>query len=88
MAKITGYESVPANSKAALLKAVAHQPISVSIDAGGSGFRFYSTGVFTGERGTELDRGVTAAGYGEQAMVPNIGLSRIRGAPAGARKDT
>jgi len=27
IAKITGYESVPANSKAALLKAVANQPI-------------------------------------------------------------
>jgi C1A family cysteine protease len=36
IAKITGYESVPANSEAALLKAVANQPISVSIDAGGS----------------------------------------------------
>ncbi|KAL3574297.1 hypothetical protein D5086_024910 [Populus alba] len=65
IAKITGYESVPANSEAALLKAVANQPTSVSIDAGGSDFQFYSSGVFTGPCGTELDHGVTAVGYGE-----------------------
>ncbi|KAM7492179.1 hypothetical protein LguiA_035100 [Lonicera macranthoides] len=63
-AKITGHEDVPANSESALLKAVANQPISVAIDAGGSDFQFYSSGVFTGECGTELDHGVTAVGYG------------------------
>ncbi|KAI4332003.1 hypothetical protein L6164_016945 [Bauhinia variegata] len=62
--KIKGYEKVPANSEAALLKAVANQPISVSIDASGSAFQFYSSGVFTGECGTQLDHGVTAVGYG------------------------
>ena len=63
-AKIVGYEDVPANSESALLKAVANQPISVAIDAGDSDFQFYSSGVFTGECGTELDHGVTAVGYG------------------------
>ncbi|XP_057797600.1 senescence-specific cysteine protease SAG39-like [Salvia miltiorrhiza] len=63
-AKITGYEDVPANSESALLKAVVNQPVSVAIDAGGSDFQFYSSGVFTGECGTELDHGVTAVGYG------------------------
>ncbi|KAJ0082185.1 hypothetical protein Patl1_10380 [Pistacia atlantica] len=63
-AKITGYEDVPANSEAALLKAVAKQPVSVAIDAGESDFQHYSSGVFTGECGTELDHGVTAVGYG------------------------
>ncbi|KAM7503341.1 hypothetical protein LguiB_002245 [Lonicera macranthoides] len=63
-AKITGHEDVPANSEPALLKAVAGQPISVAIDAGGSDFQFYSSGVFNGECGTELDHGVTAVGYG------------------------
>ncbi|XP_057460610.1 senescence-specific cysteine protease SAG39-like [Actinidia eriantha] len=66
-AKIVGYEDVPANSENALLKAVANQPISVAIDAGGSDFQFYSSGVFTGECGTELDHGVTAVGYGTAA---------------------
>ncbi|KAF6154628.1 hypothetical protein GIB67_035421 [Kingdonia uniflora] len=63
-AKITGYEVVPVNSEKALLKAVANQPIAVSIDAGGSAFQFYSSGVFNGECGTDLDHGVTAVGYG------------------------
>ncbi|KAK4487496.1 hypothetical protein RD792_005867 [Penstemon davidsonii] len=49
VAKITGYEDVPANIESALLKAVANQPISVAIDADGSDFQFYSSGVFTGE---------------------------------------
>lgn len=66
-AKITGYEVVPANNEATLLKAVANQPVSVSIDAGGSSFQFYSSGVFTGDCGTDLDHGVTAVGYGTTA---------------------
>lgn len=64
-AKIKNYEDVPANSEAALLKAVAQHPVSVAIDAGGSDFQFYSSGVFTGQCGTELDHGVTAVGYGK-----------------------
>ncbi|KAF8042920.1 hypothetical protein BT93_A1296 [Corymbia citriodora subsp. variegata] len=63
-AKITGYEDVPSNSESALLKAVANQPVSVAIDAGESDFQFYSSGIFTGECGTNLDHGVTAVGYG------------------------
>ncbi|ONK67673.1 uncharacterized protein A4U43_C05F2550 [Asparagus officinalis] len=64
-ATITGYEDVPANNEASLLKAVANQPVSVAIDAGDSDFQLYSSGVFTGECGTELDHGVTAVGYGK-----------------------
>ncbi|KAA3463129.1 vignain-like [Gossypium australe] len=48
----------------ALQKAVANQPESVSIDAGGYAFQFYSRRIFTGECGTELDHGITALGYG------------------------
>ncbi|KAK9048302.1 hypothetical protein SSX86_032735 [Deinandra increscens subsp. villosa] len=63
-ATITGHEDVPANSESALLKAVSSQPVSVAIDASGSDFQFYSSGVFKGDCGTELDHGVTAVGYG------------------------
>ncbi|RWR83316.1 senescence-specific cysteine protease SAG39-like protein [Cinnamomum micranthum f. kanehirae] len=63
-ADINGHEDVPANSEKALLQAVANQPVSVAIDASGSAFQFYSSGVFTGDCGTELDHGVTAIGYG------------------------
>ncbi|KAL6129101.1 hypothetical protein ACLB2K_072454 [Fragaria x ananassa] len=66
-ATITGHEDVPANSESALLKAVANQPISVAIDASGYDFQLYSSGVFTGTCGTELDHGVTAVGYGVDA---------------------
>ncbi|XP_010481519.1 PREDICTED: senescence-specific cysteine protease SAG12-like [Camelina sativa] len=62
---ITGYEDVPANDENALMKAVAHQPVSVGIEGGGFDFQFYSSGVFTGECTTYLDHAVTAIGYGE-----------------------
>ncbi|XVE88190.1 hypothetical protein DITRI_Ditri19aG0048900 [Diplodiscus trichospermus] len=64
-ATITSYEDVPSNSESALLKAVANQPVSVAIDAGGSDFQHYKSGIFTGECGTFLDHGVTAVGYGK-----------------------
>ncbi|GJY77354.1 vignain-like protein [Tanacetum coccineum] len=60
---IDGHEDVPANDEDALMKAVAHQPVSVAIDAGGSDFQFYSKGVFTGKCGTELNHGVAVVGY-------------------------
>ena len=63
-AKITGYGDVPANNEKELLNAVAFLPVSVAIDASGSSFQFYSSGIFTRDCGTELDHGVTAAGYG------------------------
>ncbi|XP_027355741.1 vignain [Abrus precatorius] len=61
---IDGHENVPANDEDALLKAVANQPVSVAIDAGGSDFQFYSEGVFTGDCGKELNHGVAVVGYG------------------------
>ena len=67
VATITGYEDVPVNNEKALQKAVANQPVSVAIDASGSDFQFYQSGVFTGSCGTELDHGVTAVGYGVSA---------------------
>ncbi|XP_016468788.2 senescence-specific cysteine protease SAG39-like [Nicotiana tabacum] len=87
-AKITGYEDVPANSESALLKAVANQPISVAIDASGSDFQFYSTGVFTGECGTELDHGVTAVGYGKTSDGTKYWLVKNSWEQVGVRMDT
>jgi xylem cysteine proteinase len=39
---ISGYEDVPANDEGALVKALAHQPVSVAIEASGRNFQFYS----------------------------------------------
>ncbi|XP_065876279.1 ervatamin-B [Euphorbia lathyris] len=62
---ISGYETVPENSETSLQAAVAKQPVSVAIDAGGLNFQFYSQGIFTGFCGKQLNHGVTAVGYGE-----------------------
>ncbi|KAL6841022.1 hypothetical protein ACP4OV_028991 [Aristida adscensionis] len=63
-ATIKGYEDVPANDEAALMKAVANQPVSVAVDGGDMTFQFYSGGVMTGSCGTDLDHGIAAIGYG------------------------
>ncbi|KAL3655063.1 hypothetical protein CASFOL_000849 [Castilleja foliolosa] len=59
---ISGHSNVP-KDELSFLKALAHQPLSIAIDASGKDFQFYSGGVLTGICGTELDHGVTAVGY-------------------------
>ncbi|KAK8958615.1 hypothetical protein KSP40_PGU003680 [Platanthera guangdongensis] len=63
-ATINGFENVPANNESSLKQAVANQPVSVAIDANSTDFKFYTSGVFTGQCGTKLDHAVTAVGYG------------------------
>ncbi|XP_058095717.1 ervatamin-B-like [Magnolia sinica] len=65
VAKICGYENVPANSESSLLAAAAKQPVSVAIDAGDLDFQFYLEGIYDGSCGTQLNHGVTVVGYGE-----------------------
>ncbi|KAI4314994.1 hypothetical protein L6164_027848 [Bauhinia variegata] len=66
---IDGYEDVPVFDENALKKAVAHQPVSVAIEAGGRALQLYQSGVFTGECGAELDHAVVAVGYGTESGV-------------------
>jgi KDEL-tailed cysteine endopeptidase len=62
---IDGYEDVPAKSMIALKKAVAHQPVSVAIEADQRSFQLYAGGVYNDTKcGTALDHGVLAVGYG------------------------
>ncbi|PWZ29151.1 Oryzain alpha chain [Zea mays] len=63
---IDSYEDVPANDEKSLQKAVANQPVSVAIEAAGTAFQLYSSGIFSGSCGTALDHGVMAVGYGTE----------------------
>ncbi|CAE5959534.1 unnamed protein product [Arabidopsis arenosa] len=63
---IDSYEDVPTYSEDSLKKAVAHQPVSVAIEAGGRAFQLYDSGIFDGTCGTQLDHGVVAVGYGTE----------------------
>ncbi|PKA49900.1 Oryzain alpha chain [Apostasia shenzhenica] len=63
---IDSYEDVPAFSELSLAKAVAHQPVSVSIEGSSRAFQLYESGIFSGSCGTALDHGVTAVGYGTE----------------------
>lgn len=40
---IDGYEDVPSNDEKSLMKAVANQPVSVAIEAGGREFQLYES---------------------------------------------
>ncbi|EFJ27435.1 hypothetical protein SELMODRAFT_16221, partial [Selaginella moellendorffii] len=66
-ATINGFQAIPPQSEELLLRAVANQPVSVAIEAGGQDFQLYSSGVFTGECGSNLDHGVAIVGYGTDA---------------------
>lgn len=58
------YTDVTKNSDSAMMSALAHQPVSVAIEADQKAFQLYSGGVFTAACGTNLDHGVLAVGYG------------------------
>lgn len=71
VAHISGFRDVPSNNEEALLQAVAHQPVSVAIEADHLGFRFYKSGVFNSEKcGDTLDHGVLLVGYGVEDNQP------------------
>nr|TKS13667.1 hypothetical protein D5086_0000051610 [Populus alba] len=63
---IDGFEDVLPLDNKALQKVVAHQPVSVAIEASGTALQFYQSGVFTGDCGTALDHGVVVVGYGTE----------------------
>lgn len=62
--KPTQFYDVDINSDAALTEAVAKQPVSIAIEADEPVFQFYSSGVLTGNCGTNLDHGVLAVSRG------------------------
>uniref|UniRef100_A0A0E0B146 Peptidase C1A papain C-terminal domain-containing protein n=1 Tax=Oryza glumipatula TaxID=40148 RepID=A0A0E0B146_9ORYZ len=70
VATVRGYQEVPLN-EAALAQAVAHQPVSVAITAGGFRFKQYHTGVFMADHCDDdlhLNHEVTVVGYGVDGL--------------------
>lgn len=58
---------VTANKELNLKASIVQNPVAVSVDAGGSGFQFYTKGIFSGKCGTSLNHGVLATGYGSES---------------------
>ena len=63
---IKGFADIQSFNETALLLALLEQPISVAIEADQYGFQFYSSGVFDGTCGTNLDHGVLLVGFGRE----------------------
>ncbi|KAL7512331.1 hypothetical protein ACHAXN_009269 [Cyclotella atomus] len=61
--KVAKYVNVTATEEA-LTAAIATQPVSVAVTAGGVNWQFYSSGVMAESCEDEVDHGVLAVGYG------------------------
>ena len=67
--QIDNYADVEPNNEKVLMRAVAHQPISVAIQANLTSFRFYKKGVYQDpDCGDQLDHGVLIVGYGTDIL--------------------
>ena len=67
--QIDNYADVEPNNEKVLMRAVAHQPISVAIQANLTSFRFYKRGVYQDPDCTDkLDHGVLIVGYGTDIL--------------------
>lgn len=64
VAKIASYYNVVPNDYTAFKNRLLLQPVSVAIDADFLGFMFYSSGVYTGSCGTNVNFGMLATGMG------------------------
>lgn len=62
--KVITYTDIQSKSDNAMIQALSQQPVSVAIEADQKDFQLYSSGVFTGTCGTNLDHGVLVVGYG------------------------
>lgn len=63
--KLMIYRNIRPRSEKRLAYHVSKGPISIGVEAS-FGFQFYSSGIFSGECGDELDHAVSIVGYGEE----------------------
>ena len=66
LVNVKGFVDVQQSNETALLYSLIEQPISIAVEADQYGFQFYSSGVFDGSCGTNLDHGVLLVGYGKE----------------------
>jgi len=83
-ATISNYVDVTPGSSARLQAALNIGPVSIAIEADQNAFQFYSSGIFSGTCGANLDHGVLAVGYGTDNGTPyycqeQLGLKLGRG---------
>ena len=65
--KVTSYVNVPKNDPAALMQAVAKQPVAVALRASSSVFQLYRSGIISSTScGTRVDHAVNLIGYGTE----------------------
>lgn len=64
--KISNHVDVQ-QSDSAMMTALAKQPVAVAVEADQRSFQMYSSGVFTGSCGTNLDHAVLLVGYGHDS---------------------
>jgi C1A family cysteine protease len=62
--QVTKYTDVTPNSDTEMMNALSKQPVSVAIEADQKSFQLYSSGIFTGTCGANIDHGVLLYGYG------------------------
>merc|ERR1712178_655797 len=62
-----GYKDVSKNSETAMMSALQKGPVSIAVEADKTVFQSYSSGVMTGNCGTNLDHGILVVGYGEES---------------------
>ena len=65
--QVSDCTEVTANKELNLKASIVQNPVAVSVDAGGSGFQFYTKGIFSGKCGTSLNHGIVATGYGSDS---------------------
>lgn len=61
---VAKFVDIQANSDTSMMGALTLQPVSIAIEADQRDFQLYSSGIFTGTCGTNLDHGVGLVGYG------------------------